>query len=145
MPRHPISTSVLPLGRIGLAACLAGLLMATASQAQTQTSSPQEASQAEAAPSPPTTETTRVENERRGSRTTTVIRDGRRIERITVEDAGSRVDELREGGETRKITVQPKNNAPSYDVRPPDSGAGSRGREGASGNAGERSWKLFQF
>ena len=125
------------MGRAGI--CLAGLLLATVSQAQAPLPPQDEA------PAPSATETTRVENEGRGSRTTTVIRDGRRIERITVEDAGSRVDELREGGETRKITVQPKNNAPAYDVRPPDSGAGSRGRDGGSGNAGERSWKLFNF
>ena len=81
----------------------------------------------------------------RGTTTTTVIHDNRRIEHITVEDAGSRVDELREGGETRKITVQPKAQVPAYDVRPPDSGAGSRSREGGSGNAGERSWKLLNF
>ncbi|WP_157667617.1 hypothetical protein [Comamonas serinivorans] len=89
-------------------------------------------------------ESTDVQSNDRGKTTTTAIRDGRRIEQITVEDAGSRVDELREGGETRKITVQPKADVPAYDVRPPDSGAGSRRNDG-SGNAGERSWKLFQF
>ncbi|MCE1249163.1 MAG: hypothetical protein LWW82_00340, partial [Comamonadaceae bacterium] len=31
-----------------------------------------------------------------------------RAERIEVEDAGSRVDELRIGGQTQSITVQPK-------------------------------------
>ena len=97
------------------------------------------------AQAPATSDTPTRADEARGTTTTTVIHDSRRIERITVEDAGSRVDELREGGETRKITVQPKAQVPAYDVRPPDSGAGSRSRDGGSGNAGERSWKLLNF
>lgn len=57
---------------------------------------------------------------------------GRRVERIVVEDAGSRVDELRVGGETRSITVQPKvgKDLPSYQVRPSD---------------GARVWNLGRF
>ena len=83
------------------------------------------------------------ERQVQGTTSNTVIRDARRIEHITVEDAGSRVDELREGGETKKITVQPKADVPEYDVRPPDNGAGSRTE--ASGNTGPRTWKLFRF
>ncbi|MBZ0224358.1 MAG: hypothetical protein WA917_10260 [Comamonas sp.] len=57
---------------------------------------------------------------------------GQRIERIVVEDAGSRVDELRVGGETKSITVQPKvgGDVPSYQVRP---------------NGGARVWNLGRF
>lgn len=57
---------------------------------------------------------------------------GQRIERIVVEDAGSRVDELRVGGETKSITVQPKvgGDVPSYQVRP---------------NDGARVWNLGHF
>ncbi|MGB6116083.1 MAG: hypothetical protein WBF97_13480, partial [Comamonas sp.] len=57
---------------------------------------------------------------------------GQRIERIVVEDAGSRVDELRVGGETKSITVQPKvgGDVPSYQVRPSD---------------GARVWNLGRF
>lgn len=83
------------------------------------------------------------ERQVQGKSSNTVIRDTRRIEHITVEDAGSRVDELREGGETKKITVQPKANVPEYDVRPPDNGAGSRTE--ASGSTGPRSWKVLRF
>src|SRR5512145_212609 len=36
-----------------------------------------------------------------------------KIERIRHEDAGSRIDELRVGGETKHITVSPKGNAPA--------------------------------
>jgi hypothetical protein len=43
-----------------------------------------------------------------------------KIERIVVEDAGSRVDELRVGGETKSITVQPKAAVPAYEMLPND-------------------------
>ncbi len=77
---------------------------------------------------------------------TTTTRDAsnQRIERIEVQDAGSRIDELREGGQTRSITVQPKAAVPAYDVQPagasplPDPAAGI-------GAAGPRTWKLFNF
>lgn len=44
-------------------------------------------------------------------------RRNQRVERVRIEDAGSRVDELRVGGETQTITVQPKNNLPVYQVQ----------------------------
>ncbi len=67
-----------------------------------------------------------------------------RVEHIQHEDAGSRVDEVRVGGETRSITVKPKAGVPAYDVQPADaSGAGNR--EAAPGGAGRRVWKLHQF
>ena len=54
----------------------------------------------------------------------------KRTERIHIEDAGSSIDELRVGGETRSITVQPKGDRPSYQVQP---------------GSGHRSWKLAIF
>ncbi len=53
-----------------------------------------------------------------------------RSERIHVEDAGSSIDELRVGGETRSITVQPKGHFPAYQIAP---------------SSGERSWKILSF
>ncbi len=53
-----------------------------------------------------------------------------RTERIRVEDTGARVDELRVGGETKTIKVQPKGGMPAYDVAP---------------TSGERSWKVLGF
>lgn len=62
-----------------------------------------------------------------------------RIERIQHEDAGSRVDELRVGGETKNITVQPKvGNLPAYEVQP-------QNIEGADGTNGRRVWRAIQF
>ena len=69
-------------------------------------------------------------------------RHNQRIERIRVEDGGSRVDELRVGGETKSITVQPKvGGLPAYDVAP------ARDAHGASqdGTTGRRTWKALQF
>lgn len=54
----------------------------------------------------------------------------RRIERIQIEDGGARIDELRVGGETKSITVQPKGGMPGYDVQP---------------LTGARSWKILGF
>jgi hypothetical protein len=54
----------------------------------------------------------------------------KRTEQIRVEDAGSRIDELRVGGETQNITVQPKNGMPAYQITPV---------------SGERSWKVLSF
>jgi hypothetical protein len=54
----------------------------------------------------------------------------KRTERIRIEDAGSRIDELRVGGETKTITVQPKGGMPAYEVQP---------------KSGERSWKILGF
>ncbi len=71
-------------------------------------------------------------------------RHTQRVEHIQVEDAGSRVNELRVGGETKRITVQPKVGLPAYEVQPTDpSGAGPR--EAGPGSAGRRVWKLHQF
>ena len=70
-----------------------------------------------------------------------------KIEKIRHEDAGSRIDEVRYGGQTESITVQPKSGLPAYQV---DTGARTRGRPadrreelGASG--GQRSWNLLNF
>ncbi|MCF8160251.1 MAG: hypothetical protein K9J76_06090 [Polaromonas sp.] len=53
-----------------------------------------------------------------------------RIEHIRVEDAGARIDELRVGGETQSITVQPRDGMPAYQVAP---------------KTGERTWKVLGF
>lgn len=54
----------------------------------------------------------------------------KRIEVIQIEDAGARIDELRVGGETKNITVQPKGGMPAYEVQPV---------------TGERRWKILGF
>ena len=75
-------------------------------------------------------------------------RADKRIEHIRIEDSGARIDELRYGGEPQSITVQPLNSAmPAYEIVP-NNGARVRPgneRDSASGNAGQRVWKLFGF
>ena len=61
---------------------------------------------------------------------------GQRVEHLSVEDGGSRIDEVRVGGQTRSISVQPKvTQLPAYDVRP--------ARQGQQ--QGDRVWKIGNF
>ncbi len=82
-----------------------------------------------------------LEQEQRGDR------QNQRVERIQVEDEGSRVNELRVGGQTRSITVQPKvGTMPEYEVQSSD-GARSRAgsRSGAETVTGPRVWNVGRF
>lgn len=69
-----------------------------------------------------------------------------RTERLVHIDSGSRVEELRVGGETRRIDVETRGAVPAYQVTPqtgnqaPESGLGAR-----AGGAGRSSWRLFNF
>lgn len=66
-------------------------------------------------------------------------------ERIHLEDSGNRVDELRVGGQTKTITVQPKGgDLPAYEVQPSD-GVRNRSRNGAETATGSRVWNLLKF
>ena len=74
-------------------------------------------------------------------------RANQRTERIQIEDSGSRVDELRVGGQTQSIAVQPKTgNLPGYQVQSPD-GARSRAgsNSGAETNTAPRVWNVLKF
>jgi hypothetical protein len=68
-----------------------------------------------------------------------------RTERIHLEDQGSTVDELRIGGQTRSITVQPAaGNMPAYEVLPSD-GVRNRPQNGAESTTGPRVWNVMKF
>ena len=74
-------------------------------------------------------------------------RKNQKIERIRVEDAANRVDELRVGGQTQAITVQPKAAVPAYEIQPTDL-ARSRpadNRDGMSSATGKRVWNVLGF
>ena len=74
-------------------------------------------------------------------------RRNQKIERIRVEDGGARIDELRVGGQTQNITVQPKANVPEYEFQPTDL-ARSRpadNRDGLSSPSSARVWNIFKF
>lgn len=66
-----------------------------------------------------------------------------RIERIRHEDALTRVEELRVAGQTRSITVQPKNGAPAYDVAPATGGEDPSATR--NGSTGKSRWRLLDF
>ncbi|MDD2545649.1 MAG: hypothetical protein PHI55_05125 [Burkholderiaceae bacterium] len=70
-----------------------------------------------------------------------------RTQRIHVEDAGSRVDELRVGGQTQRITVQPKTgDLPAYEVQSHDGARGGSGpRSGTEASTAPRVWNVMKF
>lgn len=73
-------------------------------------------------------------------------RNTQRVEHIRVEDAGSRVDEVRSGGETKSITVQPKTAGAAYDVQPADVKSPlPPPAEAGPGSTGPRTWKVLKF
>jgi hypothetical protein len=61
----------------------------------------------------------------------------KRIERMQHEDDRSRIQELRVGGQTESIDVQPKNGAPAYQVGP--------SQNSPSPQEGRSFWRLFEF
>jgi hypothetical protein len=74
-------------------------------------------------------------------------RKNQRIERLHVEDRGVRIDELRYGGQTQSIVVQPKGDMPEYESQPTDL-ARSRPadkRDGMSSATGQRVWNVLKF
>ena len=72
----------------------------------------------------------------------TFDRSTQRIERLEHEDSGSRIDELRSGGQTQRIRVQPKASVPAYEVQPPDASGHTTTGESGPGSAGRRVWKI---
>lgn len=74
-------------------------------------------------------------------------RPDQRIERIQIEDSGTRIDELRVGGETQSISVSPKGGMPAYDVQPNSANRNlTRGERGnGTTTGGTRVWKLLDF
>jgi hypothetical protein len=73
-------------------------------------------------------------------------RRNQKIERLHSEDAGNTIDEVRVGGQTQSVTVQPKARVPAYELPPTDM-ARSRPAEGRDGFAErkQRVWNLFGF
>ena len=65
-----------------------------------------------------------------------------RFERIHIEDSGSSIDEVRIGGETRSLTVQPKYDVPAYEIRPSD---GTRRVQTSTDAGSPRVWNLLRF
>jgi hypothetical protein len=82
---------------------------------------------------------------------TTVEREGKldprknqKIEHIRTEDKGNLIEEVRVGGQTQSVTVQPKNGAPAYELQPTDQ-ARTRPAENRDGFAErkQRVWNVL--
>ncbi len=69
------------------------------------------------------------------------------IQQIRTEDAGSRIDEVRVGGVTQSIVVQPKTGTdlPAYEVKPSDTARGAAPLSNKSDTNGPRVWNVLKF
>ena len=69
------------------------------------------------------------------------------IQKIRIEDAGSRIDEVRVGGQTQSITVQPKTrlNVPPYEIKPSDTSRGAAPSTSNGDTTGSRVWNVLKF
>jgi len=74
-------------------------------------------------------------------------RNNQRTEVIEHEDAGSRINEVRVGGQTQSITVQPKvGDMPAYEVQHSDGVRNRPGsRNGSESTTGPRVWNVMKF
>ena len=72
-------------------------------------------------------------------------RPDKKIERIRTEDAGTRIDELRVGGETQQITVQPKTGGAAYEVKPAEGARGTAPAATSNDTNGSRVWNVLKF
>lgn len=72
-------------------------------------------------------------------------RSDKKIENIRTEDGGTRIDEVRVGGETEKITVQPKTGGPAYQVMPPEGARGTAPASTSNDTNGSRVWNVLKF
>ena len=68
-----------------------------------------------------------------------------RIENIRHEDAGSRIDELRVGGETKSITVTPKGDMPPYELGTEGGNQSPADSKPERGRGGSPGWKVKEF
>jgi hypothetical protein len=73
-------------------------------------------------------------------------RQNQKIERIVTEDAGNRIEEVRVGGQTQSVTVQPKADVPAYEMPPTDM-ARTRPADSRDGLAErkQRVWNVLSF
>lgn len=72
-------------------------------------------------------------------------RSDKKLEHIRTEDGGSRIDEVRVGGETEKITVQPKTGGPAYEVKPAEGARGTAPASTSNDTNGSRVWNVLKF
>jgi hypothetical protein len=73
-------------------------------------------------------------------------RKNQKIEHLTVEDKSNRIDEVRVGGQSQSVKVQPK-GAPAYEMQPTDLARGAGATDSRNGFAErkQRVWNVFGF
>ena len=73
-------------------------------------------------------------------------RKNQKIERLNVEDDANRIEEVRVGGQSKSVTVQPKAKVPPYELAPSDL-ARSRPEDSRDGQMGkkQRVWNVLGF
>ena len=73
-------------------------------------------------------------------------RKNQKIERIRIEDNANRIEEVRVGGQTQVVTVQPKADVPAYEIQPNDMARHrpADSREGLAERK-QRVWNVFSF
>lgn len=64
-----------------------------------------------------------------------------KTERIIHHDRGSRIEEVRVGGQTRSIQVDTNSQVPGYQVQPIDPAQSIQDK----GSAGKSSWRILKF
>jgi hypothetical protein len=69
-----------------------------------------------------------------------------KIQTIVVEDSDNRIEERRVGGQTERITVQPKTAAPAYEVLPSRQGPRpGPDNQSSKDSGGQRVWRVLNF
>lgn len=73
-------------------------------------------------------------------------RKNQKIEHLVVEDRSNRIDEVRVGGQSQSVKVQPK-GAPAYEMQPTDLARGAGPTDSRDGFAQrkQRVWNVFGF
>jgi hypothetical protein len=74
-------------------------------------------------------------------------RKNQKVERIHLEDKRTSITELRYGGQTESIVVQPKGDVPEYEIQPSNLSRSrpADNRDGLSGANGTRVWNFRKF
>ncbi len=67
------------------------------------------------------------------------------IQRIRTEDAGTRIDELRVGGQTEQVTVQPKTGGAAYEIKRAEGARGTPPSSSSGDTNGTRVWNALKF
>lgn len=125
-----MKTALCTPSRLTLAAALAVTLSAAMAQTPAPAPTPAQTAQPAAQAAPAAT---------RGNR------PDQTIQRIRTEDAGTRIDELRVGGQTEQVTVQPKTGGAAYEIKRAEGARGTPPSSSSGDTNGSRVWNALKF